>query len=267
MTTPDVPLRHEFTIELPGTLEQVWDAIATGNGISSWFLPTTVEEREGGDVYFSMGPDQGSAGSVSGWEPPVRLEYSEPDWAALAGHAGAPVTPMVSEFVVEASSGGTCVLRVVSSAFGTGAEWEREFFDEAMTGWEPFFDNIRVYLTRFPGQRVTNLEVSVDVAGEADVVWAALRRALGADEVGRAVDVRGITGSVERISTPPPNELLLNVIAPVPGYLDFAAFDKGDGVTMVNLMGYLFAADAAEYVERERPAWIAWLEGLAVPAS
>ena len=34
MTTPDVPLRMELTFELPGTPEQVWDAIATANGIS-----------------------------------------------------------------------------------------------------------------------------------------------------------------------------------------------------------------------------------------
>ena len=43
---------------------------------------------------------------------------------------GAPVTPLATEFLVEAQSGGTCVLRVVSSAFGTGADWEQEFFDE-----------------------------------------------------------------------------------------------------------------------------------------
>ena len=46
--TPDVPLRVEMRFELPGTPEQVWAAIATGNGISSWFVPTEVEERRGG---------------------------------------------------------------------------------------------------------------------------------------------------------------------------------------------------------------------------
>ena len=38
MTTPDVPLRFEFTIEVPGPPEQVWDALATANGISSWMM-------------------------------------------------------------------------------------------------------------------------------------------------------------------------------------------------------------------------------------
>ena len=32
MTTPNVPVRFEFSIELPFTPEQVWQAIATGPG-------------------------------------------------------------------------------------------------------------------------------------------------------------------------------------------------------------------------------------------
>ena len=35
-------------VEVPGTPEEVWDAIATGPGVSSWFFPTEIEGREGG---------------------------------------------------------------------------------------------------------------------------------------------------------------------------------------------------------------------------
>ena len=35
-------------VEVPGTPEEVWRAIATGPGISSWFVPSEVDEREGG---------------------------------------------------------------------------------------------------------------------------------------------------------------------------------------------------------------------------
>ncbi len=41
---------------MPGTPAQVWDAIATANGISSWMMPTELEEREGGAVAFHMVP-------------------------------------------------------------------------------------------------------------------------------------------------------------------------------------------------------------------
>ena len=35
-------------VEVPGTPEQVWNAIATGPGISSWFVPTEIAEGEYG---------------------------------------------------------------------------------------------------------------------------------------------------------------------------------------------------------------------------
>ena len=60
-----VPHRMELTFVLPGTAEQVWDAIATANGISSWMLPTDVEEREGGAICYHMGPDMSSEGTVT----------------------------------------------------------------------------------------------------------------------------------------------------------------------------------------------------------
>ena len=54
---PD-PERREIRLELevPGTIEEVWDAIATGPGITSWYVPHTVEERQGGAATASFGP-------------------------------------------------------------------------------------------------------------------------------------------------------------------------------------------------------------------
>jgi uncharacterized protein YndB with AHSA1/START domain len=83
-TTPTVPYRLEFSVEVPGTPEQVWHAIATATGMSAWFLPTEMEEREGGSLHFTMGPEMGSDGQVTGWDPPRRFAYAE-DWAALMG--------------------------------------------------------------------------------------------------------------------------------------------------------------------------------------
>lgn len=40
----------DLSVEVPGTPEQVWSAIATGPGISSWFIPHEVAEHEGGKV-------------------------------------------------------------------------------------------------------------------------------------------------------------------------------------------------------------------------
>ncbi len=262
-TTPDVPLRMELAFELPGTPEQVWHAIATSEGITSWFIPTDVEEREGGAVVTHMGPDAESPGTITGWDPPRRFAYEEPDWASLTGRAGAPVTPLATEFLVEARSGGTCVVRVVSSAFGTGAEWEREFFHEMERGWRPFFDHLRLYLANFPGQSATRLSVATEMPGPPGPWTDAMRRALGVTDVGGTVDARGLTARVEAVNDV---EVLLHVTGRVPGYIGFYAYDKGDGSSVAQVAGYLFSEDAAAFVAREEPGWKAWLETVAVRA-
>jgi uncharacterized protein YndB with AHSA1/START domain len=63
MATPDVPLRVEFSVELPGAPEQLWNAIATADGISSWFLPTDLESRLVGTIVTHMGETSSTAGS------------------------------------------------------------------------------------------------------------------------------------------------------------------------------------------------------------
>ena len=35
----------QVEVEVPGTPEEVWEAIATGPGISSWFMPVATNEE------------------------------------------------------------------------------------------------------------------------------------------------------------------------------------------------------------------------------
>ena len=263
MTTPDVPLRFEHTIEVPGSAAQVWDAIATAQGISAWMSPTELEEREGGSIVFHMGPEESSEGTITGWDPPRRLVYSEPNWAALAGQDPSTTTPLVTEFLVESASGGTCVVRVVSSAFGTGADWEQEFMADMSKGWAPMFEHLRLYLTHFPGQRTTYFEASTTLAGTPIRAAAAIRDALGVESAGQTVDARGAKAQVERLGD---EGLLLRLLDPVPGLLAFFAYGSGEDITTARLGGYLFSEGAAAYVERERPEWQAWLDGLGASA-
>ena len=175
MTTPDVPIRIEFSVEVDGTPEQVWAAIATSHGLGSWFVATDVEERVGGSMLAHMG-EMDMPARINEWDPPRRLVYEEHDWAApLAGVDGAEVTPLVSEFVVESRAGGTCVVRVVSSAFGTGADWEQGAIEGMAEGWIPFFEHLRLYLARFAGQRANTFEISAKAPGAV----MALRAAIG----------------------------------------------------------------------------------------
>jgi hypothetical protein len=59
----------EVEIDVPGTPEEVWQAIATGPGFTAWFVPARLEEHEGGAGAFEMAPGMETNGSVKVWEP------------------------------------------------------------------------------------------------------------------------------------------------------------------------------------------------------
>ncbi len=99
----------QVEVELPGTPEEVWQAIATGPGVSSWFVPTEFEESDGKPVAVTsdFGPGMLARSVVTAWDPPRRFA------AQGAGWGGSP--PIATEWSVEARAGGRCVVRVVHS--------------------------------------------------------------------------------------------------------------------------------------------------------
>jgi len=125
----DRTIVHE--IEVPGTPEQVWQAIAPGQGITGWFVPAQVEERTGGTMQLDFGPGMGtSEAAVTVWEPPSRFVHQG---NGATGHA------VAYEWQVEARSGGTCVVRLVTSGFLSDADWQVEYDAEYRGDWGSFF--------------------------------------------------------------------------------------------------------------------------------
>ena len=151
MTNPDQPDRVEHrmerTYEVAATPEQVWDAIATADGISAWMVPTRLDPQIGGAVSFDVG--FWSHGIVTDYTPTRRFAYAEPwpmaDHMPTADHDLSSLTPIATEFLIESASGGSCVIRVVSSAYGSGADWENEFFAEMIDGWLAMLDNLATH--------------------------------------------------------------------------------------------------------------------------
>jgi uncharacterized protein YndB with AHSA1/START domain len=155
--------RIERTLDIAAAPEQVWDAIATAEGIAAWMVPTKLDPRVGGEVAFDLGGFT-SIGVITDYTPNHRFAYEEPWPIADKQDAIAPemvewfntlgvplsqvfddlalVTPIATEFLIETASGGSCVLRVVSSSYGSGADWENEFFAEMVTGWGEMLDNL-----------------------------------------------------------------------------------------------------------------------------
>ncbi|NED94699.1 SRPBCC domain-containing protein [Phytoactinopolyspora alkaliphila] len=163
--------RHEA--ELDATPEQVWNAIATGPGIDSWFMGRNeVEPGPGGAVRMAFGgytPEH----RVTTWVPPERFAYRSDE---------APDGRFVAfEFLLEGRDQGSTVVRMVTSGFLPGDDWEDEY--QAMTkGGELFFSTLVEYLARFNGRAaipVTAFGPAVQDWGQA---WSTLHGALGLTE-------------------------------------------------------------------------------------
>ena len=255
--TEDHLLQMELTIELPAPPAVVWEAIATGPGLSLWFLETDLEERAGGHVAFHMGPEMASEGEVTAWEPGARLEYAEPDWVALASRENSGQTPLVSEFLIEATSGGTSILRVVSSAYGTGAEWEREWFADMVANWAPSFDTLARYVARHAGLPGVRVAADLHVDGHPDQLWPQVVALFGTPAIGDEVRIGAASGVLERLHDEPNvKELLVRFDAPAPGFGVMGAYEIG-GSAVVTLGGSVFGDDAQQHAEALQADWLA----------
>jgi uncharacterized protein YndB with AHSA1/START domain len=248
----------QLEFEVPGTPEQVWQAIATGPGISSWFVPSRVEERVGGAVAFELGGGMESSGVVTGWEPPRRFAYEEPDWSP-----GAP--PLATEFLVESRSGDACVVRIVHSLFTSSDEWDDQV-EGFEAGWTSFFDILRIYLAHFVGQPCSPLRLMGTASGSEAEAWDGLAAALGlAGAVPgerrntAASGAPALSGIVERDGKgKSPHEILLRLDEPAPGVALIGAYAWG-GQAHAAISLFLYGDRAPAAMTRDEPLWQAWM--------
>ena len=243
--------------EVPGTPEEVWQAIATGPGISSWFVPTEFEERDGKPVAVKLnfGPGMESRSVVTAWDPPRRFGAQGEGWGGSPGIA--------DEWTVEARGGGTCVVRVVHSLFASTDDWDNQL-EGTESGWPGFFRILRIYLTHFRGQRSAIMQWLAPAAGTEAEAWDTLTAALGLNGVSAGqrwtapAGVPTLSGVVEH-DTQSPYSALLRLDTPGPGVAALGAANCG-GPIMVTLSFYLYGDEAAGTVARETPLWQAWMQ-------
>jgi uncharacterized protein YndB with AHSA1/START domain len=244
----------ELEIEVPGTPEEVWQAIATGPGISSWYVPHTVEERAGGaaTASFGPGPDLQVPGRVAAWEPPHRVVFD----------SGEGSDGLAFEWLVEARQGGTCVVRLINSGFTVGSEWDDQF-DAMSEGWLLFLFNLKLHREHFAGRWATAMLPMATWAGPRLKAWERLTSELGIREqpnLGDRLEVTAdgaarLAGSVIDIGE---HRIALLLDSPAPGTAIITAEGAGDQV-MVSVWAYLYGNGAGAAVERDDPIWLAWL--------
>jgi uncharacterized protein YndB with AHSA1/START domain len=240
----------DLSVEVPGTPEQVWETIATGPGITSWFVPHQVEEHEGGTVRMDFGPGFGEAlARVSAWQPPHRVVFSSEGEPALA-----------QEWLVEARDGGTCVVRLVNSGFGPGEEWDAHY-DGLSSGWRIFLENLRLHRTHFPGQQARAIIPTRMIAGPHDAAFAKLCAELGVPAnlqagqrfVTSGAGVPAVTGTVHGVQgLTATRTYFLLLDQPAPGTALLTAEGAGDIVAISGYL-YLYGPDAAALPDEWTP--------------
>lgn len=248
----------QVEVEVPGTPEQVWDAVATGPGVSSWFVPAEIEERVGGTAKLNFGPGMDSFATVTAWDPPHRF-------AADSRDDPNPASPTIAtEWIVESRSGGTCTVRVIHSWFAETDDWDKQFEGHEQ-GWVVFFRILHAYLTHFPGQHASVFQVMAMTPGDVPSAWQALAEplGLGAAAAGQTVvspqGAPRFTASVERVGTREHPELLLRLQQPVEGLAHLFAMPMG-GTIVLPARFFLFGANAAQVASQMEPLWKAWME-------
>ncbi|MFD4829810.1 SRPBCC domain-containing protein [Streptomyces uncialis] len=245
-------LRKEITLD--ATSEEVWDAIATGPGIDSWFMGhNEVTPGEGGRNGMDLGGHVQES-TVTAWQPPLRFAHrsAEADDGSF----------MAMEFLVEGRDQGSTVLRLVQSGV-LGDDWETEY--EAMAvGWDMYLHTLAAYLTHFPGRTAAPVGAFRPGAAAPERAWAVLKEALGLPD-------RLTEGDAVRLAVPGGG-------APVEGVVDYLAAPTFLGVrtadglyrfihsgpdrgNVIVLGHHVFDADAAD-VRIER-SWKDWLAALA----
>jgi uncharacterized protein YndB with AHSA1/START domain len=250
----------QVEVEVPGTPEEVWQAIATGPGITSWFVPTELEERVGGSTVSHFGPDPSmdSVAKITEWEPPQRFaaEGLEP--------MGEGASPLATEWVVEARSGGTCVVRVVHSLFTSKDDWDG-FLESIESGWPAFFRILRRFLSEFRGQPGATIQLMGAAPEPQEAAWSALTSALGfpgvraGDRVSTSAGAPPLAGVVARAGEPGwPEELLVALDAPAPGTAHLYA-QPMDGQVYLTIRIFLYGDEAASVAGDAEPRWQAWI--------
>jgi uncharacterized protein YndB with AHSA1/START domain len=235
---------HEATVD--ATVDEVWNAIATGPGIDSWFMGHT--EVSDGMVRLSFG----------GYTPQQRITASEPGHRFAYGEDPEPDGRFIAyDFLIEARGGGSTSLRLVANGFLPGDDWADEF--DAMTkGGAMYFATLIEYLNHFAGRAGKQLTAFGPTVADWDAGWAALGRALGiskrpdvGDDVKLAIDGRPEIGVVFFA-----NEHTVAVRTPDAFYRFVRGFAPGGGSPLL-AMHSLFTDVDMDAAERSWAGWLA----------
>ena len=166
-------------IVAPIPAEDVWLALATGEGMDGWFLGTgnEIEARVGGRVHLDFGEGGAAESTVTEFEPLRRL--------AFGGEAAPDGSAHAFEYTLEARDGGTTWIRLVHSGFLPDEGWDAEY-DALDEGDFMYLHLLVSYAQWFLGRPAVNLSLFRPETGSRDEAMARFHEALGVGAAPRA---------------------------------------------------------------------------------
>lgn len=254
----DVSGRRSVTvaIEVTGSVEEAWRAIATEQGMTAWFVPATIECDDSGRptrlvCHFGAGMD--AASTITKWDEPRGFTAESRAFVA----DGTPVTTVWS---VEEGADETCLVQVEYSLFADSDQYDSKL-EGVEAGWPAFFRILQIYMSGYRGQPCSLVEL-LGTAPDDDQAWRSLAGALGlADAVvgeyrSAPADAPKLAGVVD--SLPDSSEIILQLDEPAAGVAHLFAWPVEDRV-LLSIRLFFYGEDAAEGSARAEPLWRNWL--------
>jgi len=247
----------QVEVEVPGTPEEVWQAIATGPGISSWFVPAEFEEQDGKPVAVKLnfGPGMEPRSAVTAWDSAPMFATEADGW--IPGRRPSRTSGPSKRAGEASASSALCKAFRQHGRLGQPAEG-------AKSGLASFLSILRIYLTHFRGQRSAIMKWMVPVAGNGSGGLGIADRGIGSERLERRAALhgaRGCPGVPRRGGVRHPESVRRPTAARQagPGVAALGAVNFG-GQSMVALNFYLYGDQATGTVAHETPLWQAWFQ-------
>jgi hypothetical protein len=253
-----------LSIAAAGTVEEAWQAVASGPGLSSWWVPTEAQLGFDGlptRLIFHSGQQSSSTVEVRDWNPPHEYTVVAEDLAA-----GAPALQIT--WMIHAGGPLGCRIEVRLSLATPLPDWDHLLL-KGQRAWQGSLPVLGLYLANFAGKRCATCTVVCSATESADKVWEIVAEPLGmlfagpGDRVKSEPDAPLLAGRLESLGQPTRDYgALLRLDEPAPGIAHLFTATASVGKVTLWVRLYFFGEQASAAVVREEPHWQGWLSEL-----
>src|SRR5580704_7830907 len=118
--------RLDFEVTVPATVAQVWEALSTSKGLSTWLFPNAVVDlRPGGDWIVKFPGGSTGGGTIIAFAPQQKLEIAAlaPDQFPTVRRERTHAT-----FELRASADGKAtIVHLTQTGWKSGEEWDKAY--------------------------------------------------------------------------------------------------------------------------------------------